>query len=637
MVAIVAGLPQHRRASERKQTNIYAPLPLRDIIRAVPEKAWWTEPGAVDHWFNGVFKGGGARGIVYAGALAAVLERKCWFKAVAGSSAGAITAALVAAGLEPEQMREATADALDGVRGGFGKSVVLMGGPPYRTYGLSTWLEETLAKQIEIYTGQRSAGRVTFAELFVATGIELNVVVMDLARKQPFVLNHYLAPDCQVTDAVLASSAIPVAFRPGRLDVLFDDRPHEIHRLVDGGAWANYPAFVFKDASFRSYYELPPPDPEATTVGFAMGGLPGPRPYPDRLVHSRGQGLDKGRITDTRWGRLLNNWPIRAALPSSLLVAAYFAIPAVVHELRVGLPHFPLLARQPAASWAVWLVLALCIPFMGGFLFLAALILRYGDELFDVGLPSLRAALAVGTGVPDWVGHEKGDHLVRLSDPADVKATTFRIKPIPREQAIAHAHVEALPQLDSILERIREASSGTPPIEAQPALPRRRPTAPTHAELYPEESPKEVQESTRGQAAGLAFMALLFGCASVEIALKPRVSNLVGALVVGGVASFLAAGSVSYWKEWQASKRLGNLSPIRRANLVRRSIFLVFCLAVAVYAWVHGIHRLAEGSSVSDAMPGPVGATFLLAWAGWHVFQARSDRAWANRGSVSTK
>jgi predicted acylesterase/phospholipase RssA len=47
---------------------------------------------------DGVFEGGGALGVAYAGALIALAQQGVWFQRVAGTSAGAITAALVAAG-----------------------------------------------------------------------------------------------------------------------------------------------------------------------------------------------------------------------------------------------------------------------------------------------------------------------------------------------------------------------------------------------------------------------------------------------------------------------------------------------------------------------------------------------------------
>ena len=66
---------------------------------------WWRDPEKVQGFVHGVFEGGSIKGILYVGALEGVLKRKIWFSAVAGSSAGAITAAMIAAGLRPEDMR----------------------------------------------------------------------------------------------------------------------------------------------------------------------------------------------------------------------------------------------------------------------------------------------------------------------------------------------------------------------------------------------------------------------------------------------------------------------------------------------------------------------------------------------------
>ena len=63
------------------------------------EECWYAQSGAIKHWFHGVFEGGGAKGVAYSGALQAMAERPCWVAAVAGASAGAITAALIAARL----------------------------------------------------------------------------------------------------------------------------------------------------------------------------------------------------------------------------------------------------------------------------------------------------------------------------------------------------------------------------------------------------------------------------------------------------------------------------------------------------------------------------------------------------------
>ena len=53
---------------------------------------------------DGIFCGGGSLGISYAGALRAVRDNGFWFRRVAGTSAGAMVAALVAAGYDAAEI-----------------------------------------------------------------------------------------------------------------------------------------------------------------------------------------------------------------------------------------------------------------------------------------------------------------------------------------------------------------------------------------------------------------------------------------------------------------------------------------------------------------------------------------------------
>lgn len=88
---------------------------------------WWRQRG-ITRFVAGVFEGGGAKGLLYRGALEAMVEdveRAYWFTAVAGASAGAITATLIAAALEPEQAADEAEKAVGtttGTSGGCGGS-----------------------------------------------------------------------------------------------------------------------------------------------------------------------------------------------------------------------------------------------------------------------------------------------------------------------------------------------------------------------------------------------------------------------------------------------------------------------------------------------------------------------------------
>ena len=237
---------------------------------------WWQSNNKITSTVAGVFEGGGAKGVAYAGALMALRDSGCWFRSVAGASAGAITAALIAAGLTPEEMSQETTQALSALK------------PPHFRLGLFSlrngygylltrqfkdWLEGLLAKQCKKY-GVVPTAEVTFEDLWDATEIELNVVAADLSAHRQIVFSHIDTPRCQVMYAVLASSSIPFAFDCRELRVSKEHTEGNskvfFHTIVDGGVWSNFPVFVFKDRSFRIMHKRPPEPSEDFVIGFLL-------------------------------------------------------------------------------------------------------------------------------------------------------------------------------------------------------------------------------------------------------------------------------------------------------------------------------------------------------------------------------
>lgn len=220
---------------------------------APPGRArWWEADDRISVRLAGVFEGGGAKGAAYVGALQATRVQGCWFSAVAGASAGAITAALIACGLIPEEIAAESEEAFKRLR----PRGALAGIRRLRTeFGaldnddVHAWLEEVLARQVTLF-GCPPDGAVTFASLHRATEIELNVVCADLSRGRQLVFSPWDTPGVPVADAVLASSSIPFAFAP-RYFAVHDGGGEWTHTLADGGVWANFPTFVFADRSFR--------------------------------------------------------------------------------------------------------------------------------------------------------------------------------------------------------------------------------------------------------------------------------------------------------------------------------------------------------------------------------------------------
>ncbi|OFW11856.1 MAG: hypothetical protein A3H96_22400 [Acidobacteria bacterium RIFCSPLOWO2_02_FULL_67_36] len=134
---------------------------------------------------------------------------------------------------------------------------------------LRRWLEKLVTEAVRKRAGS-DQNPVTFEDLFAATGIELFVVAANVSRSEQVVFSHRTTPKCQVVDAVMASSGLPGAFASGKLMVEEHRKtsPRRLHTIVDGGIWANYPQFVFKDQSFREFVGLPPLDHRV--IGFIL-------------------------------------------------------------------------------------------------------------------------------------------------------------------------------------------------------------------------------------------------------------------------------------------------------------------------------------------------------------------------------
>lgn len=249
----------------------------KQILPARPTEFWYGKPGNIDRLFYGVFEGGGAKGVAYIGALRAMVEKKCWFRSVAGASAGAITAALVAAGLSPEEIEEATGSAFEHLQTGMWSGMFRLRKTTgyFSPEGLRTWLNELLKKQVaKTGVALDNEATITFRELWKATGIELNIVAADLSLKSQIIFSHNETPECGVADAVIASSSIPFAFPSCVLQVPEDNDTDKLihhHTIVDGGVWSNFPMFIFEDNAFRQSYQREPETIESRDIlGFIL-------------------------------------------------------------------------------------------------------------------------------------------------------------------------------------------------------------------------------------------------------------------------------------------------------------------------------------------------------------------------------
>jgi predicted acylesterase/phospholipase RssA len=239
---------------------------------------WWTTLPEDARW-HGVFQGGGAKGVAYSGALKRMVSQSQWFCSAAGSSAGALTACLIAAGFHPDEFAAMTTEMLRAVRPQSFVDRTLYRWKltrrftRYSSIGLEIALERRLREGLARHGGDGSRD-VTFEDLLRATGISLYVLALDATVGRPVPFCAERTPKLSVSAAVAASCAIPLAFPPRYMEVDLNSvplpEPPLFRRLVDGGAWANFPAFIYNDAAFREHFALCALPPKPKVIGFVF-------------------------------------------------------------------------------------------------------------------------------------------------------------------------------------------------------------------------------------------------------------------------------------------------------------------------------------------------------------------------------
>lgn len=401
---------------------------------------------------NMVFKGGGAKGVAYVGAVTACRRAGIEPAAVAGSSAGAITATLVAAGVPTDELVELASTAMAKIE----RPIFAFFKPRFRALlrssSLETWLDQVLVEHLGV------EGRPTFDDILTVSGIRLYVVTMDLSTQQPVVFCPQLTPDFPVARAVVASSAIPVAFPSVKVR-----DPDGVRRLVDGGAWANYPSFVFLDEDFRAFHELDDGSEPRPLLGFALENERMPPAVEPSALRDAPQwpSIDQRGATAREFGLFgsLVTSPVFltviAVLP--LLTGIVFADWLVERLAGEGIPSvrsvYPLLelAAFAGVTTVVGLVGIIVVPY-------SIVILRLGRAVGDEGIGGAVAAMGVGPNIPYWSGfasHRNAHHLVRIATPPELNTLSFRASSRVVEQAIDTADAQTTAYL--------EAHLGVPP------------------------------------------------------------------------------------------------------------------------------------------------------------------------------
>ncbi|XP_078665722.1 uncharacterized protein LOC144908088 [Branchiostoma floridae x Branchiostoma belcheri] len=199
---------------------------------------------------NLVLEGGGAKGIAYIGATkiledAGILQN---IRRFGGTSAGAITAALLACGMTSEEMMETLSEAdlwgilMDGGTwrwpleflnyAAYARHLIFdMGANPGEEF--LTWFGKVVGDVVKKHGLDED---VTFLELYKVLDRELCIVSYNIQYGREMYFHVKTTPLMKVKEAVRMSMSIPVAFQPYQ-------RGGFLH--VDGGLVANYPVYCF--------------------------------------------------------------------------------------------------------------------------------------------------------------------------------------------------------------------------------------------------------------------------------------------------------------------------------------------------------------------------------------------------------
>ncbi|XP_069121516.1 uncharacterized protein YqhO-like [Argopecten irradians] len=210
-------------------------------------RARQINPAEEDYPFeNIVLEGGGSKGGAYCGVVRVLEEIGLYpqIKRVAGTSAGAITAALIAAGYDSYEIEKF-------MKNDISMNLMLDGSFPWRIaayiprlisgYGLSgasqfnQWMGEKLKEKA-------GSADVTFDQLYKISGKELCIVVTNVNNMVEEYCHPKTTPDMPVRLAVRMSMSIPGLFQI----VTYKSAFHlSSDTYVDGGILCNYPIHCF--------------------------------------------------------------------------------------------------------------------------------------------------------------------------------------------------------------------------------------------------------------------------------------------------------------------------------------------------------------------------------------------------------
>jgi len=217
---------------------------------------------------DAVFEGGGVKGIGLVGAVSVIEKADYKFENLAGTSAGAIVAGLLAVGFNSKEIKEELKslnyndfkDEKFLIKCGWlGKALnIFFKKGIYKGDYFEEWFEKLLKKK-----GKCKFGDIRTEYKEDKYKYKLQVIASDLTDQCLLVLPGDLQkfginPDnYSISKAIRMSMSIPIFFEP----VEIKDKNNITHYIVDGGVLSNYPVWLLDDGASN---------PEWPTFGFKL-------------------------------------------------------------------------------------------------------------------------------------------------------------------------------------------------------------------------------------------------------------------------------------------------------------------------------------------------------------------------------
>lgn len=235
-------------------------------MRIMAEEEWQSEYNIE----NLVFEGGGVRGLAYGGALTTMYDFGLLnhVKRVGGTSAGAITACLMAIGYTPKEIAKIIVETKFSSFEDDSFGVIRDTYRLIKRYGwhrgetFKAWMGGHVASKLGNCNAtfgrlakRASSGLVGFKDLYI--------VVTNLTKQRAEVYSAETTPDMPIVDAIRISMSIPIFFQCVR--------GHNGDIYVDGGVANNFPIRLFDkckytgDACKSDMYTVNP-----NTIGFRL-------------------------------------------------------------------------------------------------------------------------------------------------------------------------------------------------------------------------------------------------------------------------------------------------------------------------------------------------------------------------------